>query len=198
MDIDAQTLQTLLITADRQAIVNVLGTYCRAIDRLDLELLKSVYHADGFDDHGAMKLNAHEFAEKIVEKLRCLCTYSMHTITQTVIDVKGDKAKSEAYYLGYHTIAAGAASIEAFFGPTYLAEQRAKGNLDRPHAYMCGGRYIDILHKRDGQWRIFNRRITNEFTISQPESDHSEGMPAAFYVPSAPDRTDAIYNITLD
>jgi len=198
VDIDAQTLQTLLVTADRQAIENLLGTYCRAIDRLDVDLLKSVYHPDGFDDHGAMKLNAHEFAEKIIDTLRALCSYSMHTVTQTVIDVKGDKAISESYYLGYHTIAGGEESIGTFFGPAYLAEQRAKGNLDRPHAYMCGGRYIDVLHRRDGRWRIFHRRMTNEYSISQPESDRGEGMPAAFFTSSARDRTDTVYGVTLD
>jgi len=46
--------------SDREAIENLLGLYCRAIDRLDVELLKSVYHPDGIDDHGAISANAHE------------------------------------------------------------------------------------------------------------------------------------------
>lgn len=195
MDLDAQTLQRLLDTADRQAIENVLGTYCRAIDRLDLDLLKSVYHSDGYDDHGALKMNAHEFAEKIIPTLRSLCSYSMHTVTQTVIDVHGDTATSEAYYIGYHTIAGGEEAVGAFFGPTYLAEQKARGTLDQTHAYICGGRYIDVLHKRDGVWRIFNRKMTNEYAICQPESSRTEGMPAAFFTGSERDRTDPIYGI---
>lgn len=195
MDIDPTTLQTLLATADRQAIENVLGTYCRAIDRLDLDLLKSVYHADGFDDHGAMKMNAHEFAEKIIETLRGICTYSMHTITQTVIDVQGDTATSEAYYIGYHTIPGTEDAINAFFGPAYLAEQRTNGTLNRSHAYICGGRYIDVLHKRDGVWRIFNRKMTNEYAISQPETNRGEGMVAAFFTGSARDRSDPVYSL---
>lgn len=54
MQLNEQTLETLMACADRAAIENVLGTYCRAIDRLDLELLRSVYHPDAVDDHAAV------------------------------------------------------------------------------------------------------------------------------------------------
>jgi hypothetical protein len=43
----ATQLQTLL---DRQQIETILTTYPRAIDRLDVELLKSLYHPDARDD----------------------------------------------------------------------------------------------------------------------------------------------------
>jgi len=36
---------------DRFAIENILTSYARAIDRLDIELLKSLYHEDARDDH---------------------------------------------------------------------------------------------------------------------------------------------------
>ena len=37
---------------DRRAIEDCLMTYSRAIDRLDRDLLLSVYHEDAVDDHG--------------------------------------------------------------------------------------------------------------------------------------------------
>jgi SnoaL-like domain len=198
MDIDNKILQTLLAVADRHAIENVLGAYCRAIDRLDLELLKSVYHPDGFDDHGSMKLNAHEFADQIIVKLRESCEYGMHTITQTVIEIKGDRATSEAYYVGLHIIAAGEQSIDGFFGPRYLEAQRKAGLVGERHVYICGGRYLDVLHKRDGMWRIFQRKMTNEFAICQPESENKEGVPAAFFTGSRRDKQDPAYSLTLE
>lgn len=194
---DDQTLKTLLKAADRAAIEDVLGSYCRAIDRLDLDLLKSVYHADGVDDHGAMCLNAHEFADKIVVALKDVCEYSMHTITQSVIDIRGDRAMSESYYIGYHVISAGVESVSKFFGPTYLDAQQKAGTLDRGHVYMCGGRYIDVLHKRDGAWRIWRRKMTNEWGVCQPESNAKEGLPAAFYAPGSRDRHDPVYTMAL-
>lgn len=195
MNIDPKTLQTLTACADRAAIENLLGLYCRAIDRLDLELLKSVYHSDAIDDHGALCANAHEFADKIIAVLGQVCVYSMHTVTHSVIDIQGDVATSEAYYLAYHTIAGGEESIGHFFGPAYLEAQRAAGNLNRRHEYSCGGRYIDVLHKRDGVWRIFHRKMTNEFSASRPEETVLEGMPAAFSVPGTRDRNDPVYRL---
>jgi hypothetical protein len=193
MELDQKLIDRLIVSADRAEIENLLGIYCRAIDRLDLELLKTVYHADAIDDHGAICANAHEFANQIIATLGQICTYSMHTVTHAVIDIRGDKAISEAYYLGYHLIDGNTDAIGNFFGPAYQEAQRKAGKLNQPHAYICGGRYLDELHKRDGVWRIFRRKITNEFSICQAEETAAEGMPAAFSVPSRRDRDDPLY-----
>ena len=37
---------------DKQSIREVLTRYCRAVDRMDRDLLISVYHPDAVDDHG--------------------------------------------------------------------------------------------------------------------------------------------------
>jgi SnoaL-like protein len=195
LELDAATLQALMAGAERAAIENVLGLYCRAIDRLDVQLLKSVYHPDGIDDHGAMCLNAHEFAERIVETVAQLCVYSMHTVTHAVIDVGDGVARSEAYYLGYHTVASGEEAIGKFFGTRYLEAQRRAGMLDQRHEYICGGRYLDVFQKRDGVWRIFRRRITNEFSVSRPEATTSEGIPGMYFRPGSRDRADPVYQL---
>ncbi len=46
---------------DKQALHENLMTYCRGIDRMDLELMKSTYWPDGTDDHGRFVGNAHEW-----------------------------------------------------------------------------------------------------------------------------------------
>ncbi len=181
--------------ADRDAIENVLGLYCRAIDRLDLELLKSVYHPDGVDDHGGIHANAHEFASRVIDLLGETCVSTIHTVTHSVIDVRGDEASAESYYLAVHVIAAGEGPIARFFGERYLAEQRAAGNLDRRHEYVCSGRYLDALAKRDGVWRIARRKMTNEWGACRPESMVAEGIPAAFTVTGSRDRSDPVYRL---
>lgn len=194
---DANTLDRLLRVADEREIERVLGLYCRAIDRLDVELLKSIYHADGVDDHGAFALPAHEFADTIIAKLREVCEYSMHSVTHSVIDVHGSRATSEAYYFGVHTIAGGAAAT-SFFGDHYAQAQQRAGRLDDAHEYICGGRYLDELERRDGRWKILRRRITNEWGVCQPHSNTKEGLPAQFYTPGRRDRDDPVYHLRLD
>jgi hypothetical protein len=114
-----------------------------------------------------------------------------------VIDVRGDRATSESYFLAIHTIAAGEAAIGKVFGETYLAAQRAAGHLDRRHEYLAAGRYLDELEKRDGVWRIFRRKMTNEWGACRPESMVAEGLPAAFSVTGRRDREDPVYRLLV-
>ena len=190
-----EQLKRVLACADRDAIENLLGLYCRALDRLDLELLKSVYHPDSLDDHGMIHTSGYEFAESIVELLGNVCVYSMHSIAHAVIEIDGDTATSEATYFGLHTIDAGAENIEAFFGPRYLEEQRRAGLLQQRHEYFNGGRYLDVLHKRDGIWRIFRRKMTNEWSQCRPESSVNEGIAGSVHVPGSRDRSDPVYRL---
>jgi hypothetical protein len=194
---DEATLNTLKQGADRAAIENLLGLYCRAIDRLDVELLKSVYHTDGVDDHGAICANAHEFAAQIVAMLKDLCVYTMHSVSHSTIEIRGDRARAESYYIAIHTVAAGAEPIRKFFGENYLEEQRAAGRLGLRHEYLCSGRYLDELSRRDGAWRIQRRKMTNEWATSRPEAAVREGVPGAFAIHGSRDRDDPVYRLAL-
>lgn len=195
---ESSTDRTLTECTDRVAIENLLGLYCRAIDRLDVDLLKSIYHQEAIDDHGAMCVNAHEFADQITAMLKEACVYTMHTVTHSVIDIHGDEAASESYYLAIHTIAANEAAIKTFFGETYLETERAAGRHDRRHEYVCCGRYLDRLQKRNGEWKILHRKITNEWGACRPESMVAEGMAAAFATESRRDRQDPVYKLLFD
>lgn len=187
----AEQLQHLL---DRQQIEQVLHLYCRAIDRLDADLLRSVYHPDGVDDHGSFTGNAHEFVDFIMKEMRETTLYGFHTITQSIIDVRGNVAASEATYMGYHRIEGSWEKLAPFFGESYANRARAEGTLGREHEYICGGRYIDRFEKRDGTWRVLHRRITNEWNRCQPCAHlFDEGKVAFFNLPGARDRSDPVY-----
>jgi hypothetical protein len=181
---------------DRQAIEDVVARYCRAIDRLDLDLLKSVYHPDGTDSHGSFEGNAHEFADFILQRMRSTTSYGFHTVTHSLIELDGDRASGETYYVGYHRIPAGRAAVERFFGPTYADRAEAAATLGDEHEYECGGRYLDVFTRRDGIWRIQARRITNEWSRCGAVSHvRGEGDVEHYWIPGSRDRTDPVYAI---
>jgi hypothetical protein len=179
---------------DQQEIERVLKIYCRAIDRLDVDLLKSVYHPDGTDDHGSFSGNAQEFAVQIMANLRESILDGMHTVTHSVIDVEGEFATSESYYWAYQRCPGGRGKVSAFFGESYARAVAEQGLLDTEHDFFCGGRYIDLFEKRAGQWRILRRKITNEWNVVQPSRRiTSEGHIAAYNLPGRRDKGDPVY-----
>ncbi|MET0546572.1 MAG: nuclear transport factor 2 family protein [Caulobacterales bacterium] len=183
---------------DRQEIEYKVRLYCRAIDRLDVNLLKSLYHPDGIDLHGNFEGNAHDFADFIMKRIAELTTYGFHSTTQSVIDIEGDIAAAETTYIAYHRIGAGWGPISTYFGETYAAAAKAAGTLDREHENSCGGRYLDRFERRNGEWKIAKRRITNEWNRNGPTSSiYTEGEMKHFDLPGARDKTDPVYDILL-
>jgi hypothetical protein len=183
---------------DRQEIEQILKLYCRAIDRVDVALLKSIYHPDATDDHGAFSGNAHEFADYITTSMRASIIDGMHTVTHCTIDVDGNFATSEAYYWAYQLVPGGAENVRAFFGDTYADAQEAAGTTAQNHDYYCGGRYIDLFEKRAGVWKILRRKITNEWNDIRPNARiTAEGHVAHFNLPGRRDRQDPVYLNTV-
>ncbi len=53
---------------DKEAIRDLVQIYCRAADRHDHELMRSLYHEDAYDDHGSFfKGSAMEFIDMLPE-----------------------------------------------------------------------------------------------------------------------------------
>ncbi|UZW57044.1 nuclear transport factor 2 family protein [Sphingobium sp. JS3065] len=117
-----------------------LVEYCRGVDRGYVEAVSSVYHGDAYDEHGPFKGAASDFANAIVPMLDAIPVNGQHHVTNSLIDVQGDRAKAETYFLSFHPTA-----------------EAADG--EKPKIMVTGGRYLDTFEKRDGVWRIA-RRIT--------------------------------------
>src|SRR5207245_5846534 len=90
----------LRVTADQQEIHDALMRYCRGVDRGDAELIASSFHADAVSDLGTGPVSAHASAARIVEGLNKMGT-SMHFIGNVLIEVEGDVAYAEAYFISY-------------------------------------------------------------------------------------------------
>lgn len=141
-DVSAQTsreaqLEELLAARQIEA---ALARYCRGIDRRDGDLLRSIYHPDARDEHGwGTACSGYEFADAVsdAEALGFPCEITQHHITSIFIDVRGEDAISEAYFL----------SVQRF---------RAEGSL---WDLSCGGRYADRWERRDGEFKIIRRTV---------------------------------------
>lgn len=183
-DDQAQMLREL---KDRQEIENLLTLYPRAIDRLDIDLLKSLYHPDARDDHASFKGTAQEFADHVIAYLGEMFVSTMHHVTHSNVAVRGDEAASESYYYAYHRLEGDHAKVMRFFGKTYADRCAAEGTLDNGHEFICGGRYVDRLSRRGGEWRIAKREITVEWKHFRPATHGDAGSDIAEIV-AAPGR----------
>lgn len=177
---------------DRQAIETKIKLYCRAIDRLDIDLLRSVYWPEATDDHGSFCGQAHEFSEFIMANLKQRVIDGMHAIMHSVIDLAGDQATAESYYWAYQLCPGGKEATTEFFGERYAAKHADR--IDDRHDFFCGGRYIDLFEKRDGEWKILKRKITNEWNTVRPtERITDQGAIAKYNLPGRRDREDWVY-----
>jgi SnoaL-like domain len=137
-----------------------LARYSRGIDRLDRELIESVYWEDAIDCHGTFEGSVSQFLDWVIPHLAKEKS-TMHFLGQSLIDIKGDKAVAETYFLARHDVSAHG------------------GDRVRSHA----GRYVDQLEKRGGEWRILNRRMLSDIRVMEDIGDFPP------YTPIDPART---------
>jgi hypothetical protein len=159
----ADALQTLL---DKQAIRDAVMRYCRGVDRLDPEMIRSAYHPDGYDDHGDLKGSRDDYIATLVPLLRSHYVSTSHNVANQLIEIDGDRALSESYLIAVHvTESEGSQWQEIVFG-----------------------RYVDSFEKRDGEWRIAHRicvidsRNTQAVNPSRLATDETK-IPRGRYFP---------------
>ena len=136
---------TLAEVSAKLAIQETLARYARGIDRYDIELAKSAYHPDATDEHGPSRGNAFEVMDE-VEKGMAGIEVCQHQILNTLIELEGDRANVEAYFFSLHV---------------------PKASSVEEHVY---GRYIDVFERRDGDWKILNRRVVVDITFCPPRA----------------------------
>ena len=170
---------------DRHAIENTIARYARGIDRLDLELLKSVFHPDGMNHSYDGDGNLHDWCETVIPALASFFAATMHHITHKSIEIVGDRAVSESYFIAWHLITGDRDKVVRFFGELYASEMQASDHLDAGHEHLCGGRYLHRWERRDGVWRISERIGTIEWNHFGHATPAEEGSLMATIRPMA-------------
>lgn len=125
----------------KQAITEVIYRYCRAVDRLDEPLLVDCFHPDAVHEQGGFAGPSAQFCAHALARLRT-CESSQHHVGNILIELDGDRALSEAYWVAYHRITPGSGAT-GLFAACEVAQD-----------LFVGGRYIDRFERRDGRWRI--------------------------------------------
>lgn len=154
-------LQALL---DKQALLELNLRYCRAVDRCDLELLLSCFHPDATDDHGTFKGAPADVFPAILAKMRDMPP-AQHILDNALFEVDGDIA----------------------WGELYMSVREADAGPGSPPDSF--GRNLDRYERRDGEWRIAERRVIIERFFPDREVDQSR------FLAGRKDRLDPSYTI---
>lgn len=154
----------------KQACTDLVHRFARAVDRCDRAMMLSLFHPDGTDDHGQFKGTAPEFVDWVIPLLQTM-ERTQHFIGNVLVDVRGDEAWSEAYFVANHDMAAPDGS---------------------PIRYVVAGRYLDHFARRDGEWRILHRACVFDWNATHPRTDawDRENGPRRY---GRRDRQDPVY-----
>ena len=120
--------------------------YVRGLDRVDEQLIRSAFHADAVDHHGPVSGSVDDFLAfwLPVQENR---EVSEHYITNHSVELDGDSAHAETYFLFF-------CKLE-----------------DDAVMRVSGGRYIDRFERREGEWKIALRVVISEWQM------HADGEP---------------------
>jgi hypothetical protein len=154
---------------DRAQILDALTRYTRGVDRHDMDLVRSAYHADAYDDHGLYQGDV----EGMIAFLAALSVFerTMHFLGNHTVVVEGDVARAETYCVAWHR------HVSSRTGT-------ARDNVQ-------GIRYLDRMEKRDGDWRIAHRQIVLDWM--RIDEVTNEGKAPDDWVRGRRDTTDASY-----
>jgi hypothetical protein len=142
-------LQMLL---DKQEIYEVVLRYCRGIDRIDMDLVRSCYWPKAVDHHTGFTGTRDDYIAWVEPLVRGF-TGTMHLVGNHLVEVEGDTARSETYGTAYH-----------WGEPATDARQN----------FVTGFRYLDKFERRKGVWRIARRHAVREWTHRVGEEQRLE------------------------
>lgn len=164
----ADTIHTVVA---EHAIRRVMTLYCRAADRRDHALMRSILHDDAFLDLGHFRGGADQFIAYAAAFPPV--GSSQHHITNLLVEIDGDHAEAETYCVAIHG------------GLPYGAARQD---------CTVFVRYLDQFERRDGQWRISRHVVVWDWNQNVPSTDCWTGPLHGHYsLRPTPGRDDLSY-----
>ena len=142
---------------ERERIRDVIYRYCEAVDAKDWDNVMASFTPDAKISHGSYDGPAETFlgfVQGILNKM----TATVHVIGGTTISIDGNRAKLSTAFTSFHSIPGKYDEV----GPVKT------GGVDTD--WIVSGRYVDNLVKIDGEWKISERRASNDWTRVQPSN----------------------------
>lgn len=168
MQLGSTAPDTLLAEAE---IRKVHLRYCRGVDRMDWDLVRTCYHPDATDDHGSYSGGIDGFIDWLAAG-QPRFEMTSHFTGNQLVEVSGDAAWAEHYAIVTH---------------------RCTATADTPAAdLVVHVRYVDRMERRDGEWRIARRVAIADADRVDPVGPSWMSVPTA---PSRRDRLDASYAV---
>ena len=155
----------------KQAISEVVGArYARALDWLDLDELKACFWPDAWVDYGFFQGDAHQWCDLIMPT-EASSVHRFHYRFNIMIVVDGDRAEVES---------------NGFAGSRRVEDGEAFQSFH-------GSRYLDVAERRDGEWRISERRVFLETTQKFASPDGPGGALVGLELISGVDTDHPLY-----
>jgi hypothetical protein len=145
-DVDSTALERLAMEAE---IREVVARFCRGVDRIEPDLIRSCYHPGAVDDHGQYGGSVEDYLEKSVPRQRGLVN-ACHQLHQTLVEREGDAAVVETYA---------------------TATERRKTDDGGMADDVAGVRFVDRFELRGGHWLIARRTVVIDWIRSMPADE---------------------------
>ena len=138
----------LSVVLAKDDIRDLVVRLARAMDRNDRQGILDCYHPGAVDHHGEFEGPVEELVDFIDLLHRERADTMYHLLGNHLITLDGDRGLGELYIT---------AVLRAKAGP--------------PADMIAGGRYLDHYQRRDGQWRLAERRVVLDWQRFDPVVD---------------------------
>ena len=132
------------------AINQTITRYCRALDWLDEELLRTCYTEDAYIDYGFYKGDVQGFYPVVME-LEKQSLHRYHFLSNIAIEVNGETAEVECYGV-------------------------ATSTHDGENLNFFGGRYHNSFKKTEQGWQMSRSEYILDYNFTSEISDLGDAM----------------------
>jgi hypothetical protein len=165
-------LERLEILESKEHIRAAIARFSKGVDRTDPTQTHKTMWPDARLILQHVEGTAKDFVDRVFgEYFETVFHGTHHMVGNTIIDLDGDTAHTETYALVHHRSYPTPESNAAMMG----SQNIPAGGENKQFELIIGLRYLDHFERRDGVWKIVERRIVFDWSQSGEYSGIEEG-----------------------